>query len=114
MAELEPGTPFAVGLSTAEAVRRLSRDGPNALPQRDRRRWPQLVAGVLREAAFIIGNDTGPMHIAAAAGCPSLVLFSAASDPALCGQRGPSVAYLRRPRLADLAVDEVEAALRLR
>jgi ADP-heptose:LPS heptosyltransferase len=54
------------------------------------------------------------MHIAAAVGCPSLVLFSAASDPALCGQRGPAVAYLRRAALADLAVDEVEAALRLR
>lgn len=72
------------------------------------------IAGVASRAAGAVGNDTGPMHIAAAAGCPSLVLFSAASDPALCGQRGPSVAYLRRPRLADLAVDEVEAALRLR
>ncbi|MGH6618562.1 MAG: glycosyltransferase family 9 protein, partial [Alphaproteobacteria bacterium] len=61
-----------------------------------------------------VGNDTGPMHIAAAVGCPSLVLFSAESDPALCGQRGPAVAYLRRPVLADLAVAEVEAALRLR
>jgi hypothetical protein len=41
-------------------------------------------------------------------------LFSAASDPALCGQRGSAVAYLRRAALADLTVDEVEAALRLR
>lgn len=72
------------------------------------------IAGLARRAVGAVGNDTGPMHIAAAAGCPSLVLYSAASDPALCGQRGPSVAYLRRPALADLAVDEVEAALRLR
>jgi ADP-heptose:LPS heptosyltransferase len=72
------------------------------------------IAGIARRAAGAVGNDTGPMHVAAAAGCPSLVLYSAASDPALCGQRGPSVAYLRRPALADLAVDEVEAALRLR
>ena len=72
------------------------------------------IAGLARRAAGAVGNDTGPMHIAAAVGCPSLVLYSAASDPALCGQRGPSVAYLERPVLADLAVDEVEAALRLR
>lgn len=72
------------------------------------------IAGLARRAAAAAGNDTGPMHIAAAVGCPSLVLFSAESDPALCGQRGRAVAYLRRPVLADLAVDEVEAALRLR
>ena len=72
------------------------------------------IAGIARRAQAAVGNDTGPMHIAAAVGCPSLVLFSAASDPALCGQRGPAVAYLRRSALAELAVDEVEAALRLR
>jgi len=72
------------------------------------------IAGLARRAAAAVGNDTGPMHIAAAIGCPSLVLFSAESDPALCGQRGPKVTFLRRPSLRRLAVDEVEAALRLR
>ena len=72
------------------------------------------VAGIARRAAAAVGNDTGPMHIAAAIGCPSLVLFSAESDPMLCGQRGPVVTFLRRPDLRRLAVDEVEAALRLR
>jgi hypothetical protein len=42
------------------------------------------------------------------------VLFSAASDPGLCGQRGPDVTILRRSSLADLSVDEVDAAVRLR
>ena len=37
-----------------------------------------------------IGNDTGPMHLIAAAGCPSVVLFSRDSDPALCAPRGPA------------------------
>jgi ADP-heptose:LPS heptosyltransferase len=72
------------------------------------------IAGAARRAAGAIGNDTGPMHIAAAVGCPSLVLFSDASDPALCGQRGPDVAILRRADLRDLPVEEVEAAVRLR
>jgi ADP-heptose:LPS heptosyltransferase len=65
-------------------------------------------------AAGAVGNDTGPMHLIAVAGCPSLVLFSHASDPALCGQRGPAVEIIRCPDLARLAVDEVEARLNLR
>ncbi len=62
-----------------------------------------------RRAALAVGNDTGPMHLIAAAGCPSVVLFSNASDPSLCGQRGPVVGVLRRPRLDDLDIDEVIA-----
>ncbi len=72
------------------------------------------LAGLARRAAGAVGNDTGPMHLVAVLGCPSLVLYSHASDPALCGQRGADVAILRRPRLAELPVAEVEAALRLR
>ncbi|MBW7851486.1 MAG: glycosyltransferase family 9 protein [Rhodospirillales bacterium] len=63
-----------------------------------------------RGAVAALGNDTGPMHVAAAAGCPSLVLFSAESDPILCAPRG-RVAVLRRERLAELGVGEVAAAL---
>jgi ADP-heptose:LPS heptosyltransferase len=60
-----------------------------------------------RGAALSVGNDTGPMHLLAVAGTPALVLFSAASDPALCAPRGPQVAILRVPVLADLAVETV-------
>jgi ADP-heptose:LPS heptosyltransferase len=59
-----------------------------------------------RQAVAAVGNDTGPMHLIAAAGCPSVVLFSAESNPALCAPRG-EVAILRRETLAELATDEV-------
>lgn len=66
-----------------------------------------------RAAAFAIGNDTGPMHLLAAAGCPSLVLFSRDSDPARCAPRSPSgapaVRVLRRDDLAMLTPGEVTA-----
>ena len=68
------------------------------------------IAALAREAAFAVGNDTGPMHLIAAAGCVSVVLFSDESDPALCAPRG-KVTILRRPELAALTVDEVAAAL---
>jgi ADP-heptose:LPS heptosyltransferase len=65
---------------------------------------------IARLAVAAIGNDTGPMHLIAAAGCRSLVLFSAESDPALCAPRG-EVTVLRRDQLAELPVSEVVAAL---
>lgn len=65
------------------------------------------IAELSRSAAVAVGNDTGPMHIAAAAGCRSVVLFSDASDPALCAPRGDKVLVIQMPDLARLTVDEV-------
>jgi len=64
-----------------------------------------------RGAHVALGNDTGPMHLIAAAGCPSVVLFSGASDPALCAQRGPAVTIVRRPSLSALSPQDVLAEL---
>lgn len=65
------------------------------------------IAALARGAALAAGNDTGPMHMIAAAGCPSLVLFSAASNPALCAPRGPNVQFLQRDPLSRLDADAV-------
>jgi len=71
------------------------------------------IAGLARLAGAAVGNDTGPMHLIAALDCPSVVLYSKASDPGLCGQRGANVGILRRDDLAQLSVPEVDAALNL-
>ena len=65
------------------------------------------IAVLARKAALALGNDTGPMHMAAAAGAPSLVLYSKASDPALCAQRGPKVTIERTEDLSQLPADRV-------
>ena len=72
------------------------------------------VAVLARDAVGAIGNDTGPIHLIAAAGCPTVVLFSSASDPALTAPQGSSVDILRRKNLEELSVEAVAAALRLR
>ena len=72
------------------------------------------IAMLARNANIAIGNDTGPMHLIAAAGCPSVVLFSGASDPALTAPRGAEVTVLRAMDLATLSVESVEGALSLR
>ena len=70
------------------------------------------VAGLARRAVGAIGNDTGPMHITAAVGCPSVVLYSAVSNPGLCGQRGEAVKIVRRTSLVDLDSKDVFCALK--
>jgi ADP-heptose:LPS heptosyltransferase len=61
-------------------------------------------------ATAAIGPDNGILHLAAAAGCRTVVLYNSASDPALVGQRGAKVQVLRRPYLSDIPVGEVLAA----
>ncbi len=65
-------------------------------------------------ASLAVGNDTGPMHIAATTGCRSLVLFGGDSDPSLTAPRTPDggwASVLRAPVLADLPTPRVVAAL---
>jgi ADP-heptose:LPS heptosyltransferase len=62
-----------------------------------------------QSASLAVGNDTGPMHLIAAAGAPTLSLFSGDSDPDLCAPRG-RVRVLRREDLADLDADTVASA----
>ena len=65
------------------------------------------IAELSRRAVAAVGNDTGPMHLIAATGCPCIVLYSHESNPALCAQRGAAVSILRRQSLNQLSVDEV-------
>ena len=68
------------------------------------------IAALARRASFCIGNDTGPTHLVAACGCPTLALFGEDSDPALCAPRGRRAAFLRHLPLAALDPAEVAAA----
>jgi len=72
------------------------------------------IGELARLARGAVGNDTGPMHIIAAIGCQCVVLFSSASDPALCAPLGRRVKTFRKVSLMNVYVDEVENALRSR
>jgi ADP-heptose:LPS heptosyltransferase len=70
------------------------------------------IVSLARQARHAVGNDTGPMHLIAAAGAPATVLFSRDSDPDLTAPRGAAVSILRRDDLATLPLEEVAATLR--
>lgn len=97
------------GPAEAEAARVILGVFPTAKTLVGRTDYAQL-AGLGARAALAVGNDTGPSHLIAAAGAPTLVLFSADSDPALCAPRGRRVEVLAAPQLDALSVEAVERA----
>lgn len=102
------GRPIVIGGGPAEAAlaREIQARVPDARDLTGRTDLRQLAA-VARRATLTIGNDSGPTHMAAAAGCPTLALFGDDSDPALCAPRGRAVRVLRHQPLSDLPVAAV-------
>lgn len=104
-------TPIVVGASTE---RDLGAELVAAVPQAiDLTGKSSLgdVCDLARRAVCAIGNDTGPTHLVATAGCRTVAIFSFDSDPALCSPGGPDVRVVRAPDLTALAPKTVLAAL---
>jgi heptosyltransferase-3 len=74
----------------AKAIRARARSAPTVLAGRTT--LLQFVA-LLKRCALFVGNDNGPMHMAAALGTPVVALFGP-SDPSVWGPRGGKVEVL--------------------
>jgi len=94
-------------LAESELAHAIQRHAPRARDLTGRTDFAQIAVLGAR-AALAVGNDTGPVHLIAAAGAPTIALFSSASDPALCGPRG-HVTLFQAPDLADVPVETVLA-----
>lgn len=78
-------------------------------------RCPLLsLVGLARRSVGAVGNDTGPTHIIALSGCPTLTLFSGATEPRATGPWGEDTGFLQREPLHDLDPKDVLAAIRTR
>lgn len=104
-------TPVILGGGAEQQAARVIQDVcPGAIDLTARTSLFELGA-IGRRAAVAIGNDTGPMHLIAAAGCPSVVLFSQASDPARAAPRADKVRVLQQAVLEELPVAMVRAEI---
>lgn len=70
------------------------------------------LGGVLRDAAFVVGNDSGPTHLAAHLGRPGLALFGSASSRYLHNMQRRNLSCLARQDIADITVEEVASKVR--
>lgn len=102
------------GTAEADVIAEIARHVPEGINLCGKTSFEEI-AVLARRALGAVGNDTGPMHLIAAAGAPSLVLFSSESEPDLCaprpGAQGGKVAILQKPDLVALSVSEVQTAL---
>ena len=72
------------------------------------------LAALLQHARLLVSNDSGPVHLAAAMGTPTVVLFGTsdpATGPARWGPWGQGHTVICQPRLEQIDVDEVLQAI---
>ncbi|HBM91019.1 MAG TPA: ADP-heptose--LPS heptosyltransferase [Rhodospirillaceae bacterium] len=67
---------------------------------------PRL-GGLARKAEIVVGNDTGPTHLAAAVGAKTIALMSHKVDPYWSAPKGPRTKWLQGKPLAKLSVEDV-------
>ena len=65
------------------------------------------LAGLLRGASLVVGNDTGPIFMAARLGAPTIMVMSRHTDPAMSAPYGQNADWIKRDDLHDLSAEDV-------
>ena len=91
----------------AETIRSVC---PGAIDLTGRTSIPRLAA-LAEHAALVLGNDTGPLHVAASSGAPAIALFSAMSDRIQAGPLDPAGQPAEVITSADLKALTVDAVM---
>ena len=94
--------------SDAEAISEIKKAVPTVIDLSSKTSLLEL-AGVFRHAVGVVGNDTGPLHLAASIGAPTLALFCGKSNPVWSRPPGDQVIVKQVTNLTELKVDDVLA-----
>ena len=68
------------------------------------------LAEIARKAKYVIGNDTGPMHLISACSKKStkkIVLFGSDSDPKLCAPKAKNVIIMKKNNINAILPEEI-------
>ena len=66
---------------------------------------------LLCDASYVIGNDTGPVFLAAKTGTPTLMMMGPDTDPAMSAPNGIAASWLRATPISGITVTAALASL---
>ena len=69
------------------------------------------LAALMTVAGTVVGNDTGPVFLAARSGAPTLMIMGPDTDPSMSAPVGARADWIRKESIADIAAIEVADAL---
>ena len=95
-----------------DAVNAVLAASPNAIDLCEKTNLAAL-ARLLGGAAFVIGNDTGPMFLAAQTGVPSLIIIGPDTDPTMSAPKGAAASWLQGAPISDVSAATAIDALEL-
>ena len=106
----ERGLDCVISGTSAEAaeISAICRDNPHAVDFMDKAELADL-PDLARGAAFVVGNDTGPAHMARIAGAKTVTVFSSITRNS--AREAPNAVNLIKDDIADITVDEVLEAV---
>ena len=70
------------------------------------------LASLLKGAALVVGNDTGPVFLAARLGAPTLMLMSRHTDPGMSAPHGKAAYWMRQDSIEAITPEAVMDQLR--
>ncbi len=111
---IEKGYQVALIGAGAEEVllKDIAKEAPKAINLCNQTTIGQLI-DLSSKCLCVIGNDTGPMHIAVASGAKGVTLFGSASDPKRCAPRGEGVHVLHKSQIDAITTPEIVKTLAL-
>ncbi len=105
-------TPVLLGGASEEDIgKAIEKEIPSAINLVSKTKLTQIPS-IIRECKGVVGNDTGPIHLAAITGKPTVVLFNAATcNPDHHKPELNNVKILKGHHFNDVTVTRVEKAL---
>ena len=65
------------------------------------------LAGLSANADYVVGNDTGPVFLAAASGAPTIMVMGPSTDPSMSAPNGDRCRWLKGSPITEVTVDDV-------